>query len=296
VSLVRTAGPPAAAERAVDVRVAAVLTREFDPAGLTLPPEHREALGVYLADLVRPYGLAPPVGPFDGGHSYGEMGEALIRTTVGPDAPVDLLVVAYAIPDVRPGRATAAYLSYVCPGVPMSFAICDQASAAPFSGLRLIREYARTGGCRRALLLVVEQSALHHEPARPVTVPTGHTGCAIRCDVDGSTGPRLAPPRQHVGVTADRVAATLADDLAALADDRGPVTLILGGGMPAHGFDPWCARVRVAASGRPLTGVWTELAAELTDGPGPGLVVVADHAPDLGYLSVAVLDRGADGA
>ena len=88
------------------------------------------------------------------------MAEELIRSVVPPDEPVDVLVLAFAVPDARPGRATASYLSHVCPGEPLAFAICDQGSAAAFTGLRLIREYARTGGCARGLLLVVEQAIL----------------------------------------------------------------------------------------------------------------------------------------
>lgn len=34
----------------------------------------------------------------------------------------------------------------------MAFAVCDQGAAAAFTGLRLATEYARTGGCRRAVL------------------------------------------------------------------------------------------------------------------------------------------------
>jgi len=67
------------------------------------------------------------------------MAEALIRELVPADAPVDLIVLAFAVPDVRPGRATATYLSHVCPGNPLAFAVCDQGSAAAFTGLRLAR-------------------------------------------------------------------------------------------------------------------------------------------------------------
>jgi 4-hydroxymandelate oxidase len=275
------AGPPTPSASTGDLRVTAALTRDFE-AGLTLPPAHRDALGVYLADLVRPYGLPEPVGPFDGGHAYGEMGEALIRAAVAPDASVDLLVLAYAMPDVRPGRATAAYLSHVCPGVPMAFAICDQATAAPFVGLRVIREYARSGGCARALLLAVEQAALFHDPPEPADIPVGHAGCALLCDATISDGPPLGAVWQCAGVTPDRAVAVLHEKL------TGGGTLILGGDLPAGAFDGRFDRVRVAPAGRPLTGVWSELCDEISAG-NDRPVVVAHHDARLGYLSVAAL-------
>jgi hypothetical protein len=46
-------------------------------------------------------------------------------------------VLAFSPHDVQPGRQTAAYLSAVNPGAPMAFAVCDQGSAAAFSGLRV---------------------------------------------------------------------------------------------------------------------------------------------------------------
>ena len=54
------------------------------------------------------------------------MAEAVIARAVLPGEDVDLLVLAYAIPDITPGRATATYLSHICPGNPLAFAICDQ--------------------------------------------------------------------------------------------------------------------------------------------------------------------------
>src|SRR5260221_10540095 len=151
-----------------------------DPASLTRDEAHTARLDVYLTDLLQPYGLALKPGALEpDGQSYGEMAEALIELAVPAAEGVDLLVLAYAIPDIAPGRATTTYLSHVCPGGPMAFAISDQGTAAAFTGLRLIREYARSGGLRKALLLVVEQAALPYDPAVPVAVPAGHTGVAL---------------------------------------------------------------------------------------------------------------------
>src|SRR4029078_6392134 len=109
------------------------------PAAYLRDPRHRADLHEYLSDLVAPHGIALREGSRDAvdGHSYGEMAEALIRAAVPEDEPVDVLVLAFAVPDVRPGRSTPAYLSLICPGNPMAFAVCDQGPAAAFTGLRL---------------------------------------------------------------------------------------------------------------------------------------------------------------
>ncbi|GAA1172138.1 hypothetical protein F4556_006473 [Kitasatospora gansuensis] len=149
-----------------------------EPAALADDPVHAERLRRYLTDLLRPYGRELDPGPFRG-QSYGEMAEALIRATVPAGESVDLLVLAYSVPDLTPGRATASYLSHVCPGTPMAFAVSDHGSASAFTALRLVDAYARSGGLRRALLLVVEQDALPYDPGVPVTVPAESRGVAL---------------------------------------------------------------------------------------------------------------------
>jgi len=155
------------------LRVSRAERRVFDgTSDAALHPD----LGVFLADLVRPYGftLRDDLLARGSGHSYGEMGEALLGAVLPTGQPVDLIVLAFAMPDIWPERATASYLSHLCPGDPMAFAICDQGTAAAFTGLRLAREYARTDGCRRALLLIVEQAALHYQPALPHQLVQSH--------------------------------------------------------------------------------------------------------------------------
>ena len=160
------------------------------PAEFLADPGNRARVGEYLADMARPYGREVPAALFGEppspalGHSYGEMAEALIGAVVPADEPVDLLVLAFSIHDLRPGRQTAAYLSHVTPGAPMAFAICDQGSAAAFTGLRIAREYASSAGIRRALLIVAEQAALPYDC--PVPVPSQHRAVAMLYG-DGAT-------------------------------------------------------------------------------------------------------------
>ncbi|HEX8768439.1 MAG TPA: hypothetical protein VF714_08725, partial [Jatrophihabitans sp.] len=129
-----------------DLRLVRAERRTFSgPSRFLSDPANRAAVSSYLSDLPRPHPTeasgAPPVlvAP-DQGHSYGEMAEALIGALVPAEEPVGLLVLAYSVHDVQPGRATATYLSSVCPGTPMAFAISDQGSAAAYSALRIARD------------------------------------------------------------------------------------------------------------------------------------------------------------
>jgi 4-hydroxymandelate oxidase len=254
-------GPPVATSRRLRIRAVARRTFEAPPA-IAGRPEHRPHLHEYLSDLVKPYGLS--LQDDLAGHSYGEMAATLIGELVPADQPVELLVVAFAIPDVRPGRATATYLSHLCPGQPLAFAVCDQGSAAAFTGLRLIRDYTRSGGCRRALLLVLEQAGLPYDAGLPVDVPAAPTAVGLLCDGDGdSDAPaRVESIRQYAGVAPDEVAALLPGTGQVIANDE----------LPA---------------GRPHTAVWWELADALQR---PGRVTLAAHDPHLRYLCLTTIE------
>ena len=276
-----------------------------DPAALAGDLVHTERLRRYLTDLLRPYGRAPdpdalgPGAPRRGGQSYGEMAEALIRATVPPGEAVDLLVLAYSLPDITPGRATTTYLSHVCPGTPMAFAVSDQGAAGAFTALRLVDAYARSGGLRRALLLVVEQDWLPYDPGIPVATPAGSHGVALLFG-EPQPGERVARVSRVATRTlpTDSPGAALAAELGVLGHPEGPVpvTAILGGtpeaailggtpeagaGPPAGAAHPLPEGLRFADAGQPGTGVWWELAGELVGGPVGGPVdVTADSTAD----------------
>jgi hypothetical protein len=254
VSRIFTAGPPGppGPRDGAALWVRRLARRGYaGPAGLAGDAGHRDRLRVYLGDLLRPYGLTPRA-DVSRGHSYGEMADELLdaaaaaaRDPAAADEPVDLLVLAYAIPDIAPGRATATYLSDRGTGAPLAFAVCDQGPAAAFTGLRLIQRYAATGAVERALLLVVEQADLPYDPGVPVDIPAGHSAVALWCATTPEATTRIGAVRQHTGISVAAAAAYLPGD----------AVLVLGDGLAA----PPGARVRTAAAGRPYTGVWWEL-------------------------------------
>jgi hypothetical protein len=300
----RSAGSGSAAPRSAgsgppchDLYLVRAARRAFTgPAEFLADPRNRARVGEYLADAARPYGREVPAALFgeppspELGHSYGEMAEALIGPVVPPDEPVGLLVLAFAIHDLRPGRQTAAYLSHLTPGAPMAFAICDQGPAAAFTGLRVAREYAASAGIRRALVIVVEQAALPYDC--PVPVPSRHQGVAMLYGDRAGLAARVAGVRQHPGVPPDGVAGLAAADLAELAAGHREAELVLSDALAAAWTTPAAGRVRVMPPGQPSTGLWWGLADELAGGAdAPGLLVAGDYDPGLGYLCLTAFER-----
>jgi hypothetical protein len=295
------ARPPTGPPPRRDLYLVRAVHRTFTgPAEFLADQQNRARVAEYLTDMARPYAREVPADLFGPaassalGHSYGEMASSVIDQAVTADEPVDLLVLAFSIHDLRPGRQTAAYLSGVTPGAPMAFAICDQGSAAAFSGLRIVGEYASSAGIERALVIVVEQADLPY--SCPAPVPSQHRAVAMLY----STGPcgdgampraRVADIRQHPGVPPGDVADLAAADLTELAARHHDVGLVLSDALAAVWTAPVAGRVRVMPPGQPSTEVWWGLIDELTgDAAHADLVVVADYDRDLRYLCLTAFD------
>lgn len=90
--------------------------------------------------------------------------QLLAGDPLGPVTP-DLVMVAYALPDVHPFTTTATQLNWLLGNRAASFAVSEQGLAAPFSALRIAAAYCRLGRCDKAVLAVVEQTVLpNHDP------------------------------------------------------------------------------------------------------------------------------------
>ncbi|WP_211291364.1 2-hydroxy-acid oxidase [Micromonospora wenchangensis] len=270
------------------------------PSTLLDDPKQRARSARYLADLAHPYGLELPDGPGQEalGRSHAEMAEALIGALVPPHEPVDLLVLAFARHDVLPGRATATYLSHLCPGTPLSFAVCDQGPAAVVSGLRLAHAYASPDGGTTALLIAVDQAVLPYRTPTPAPARQQAVAMLYRTAPVAGTEPgpdpagdvvpapaRMTVLRQHPDVAAGDVAALAGSELAALSAGRPDTRIVLGvdlaAAWPAHPT----GGVTVAPPGQPVTGPWWTLLDVLAAGPArSGPVLTADYDPDLRYL------------
>ncbi len=260
------------------LRVRAAAGRTFDElTGQVLNP----TMPGYVRDMAAPYGLAvrEDLLAAGAGHSYVEMCLPLLADLVPEDRPADLLVLATGIPDIRYGRSTATVLSWHCAGAPMAFTVCDQGLLAAFTALHLIAGYARTGGCRRAVLLVAEQPTVYHELPVPAPVPDRAAAVGVVLETSGEPGGLSV--RRHTAVAPHEVPGVLAADLPADA------TVILG---PELARRAAIDDVVVCQENQPYTGVWFELSRRLPrsrDSGGP--VVLAEYDPGMGYLFSATV-------
>ncbi len=264
-------------------------------------------LGGYLTDLLGQYGLAlrDNVDLQGSGHSYGEMAESLIPEVLasggpvsggpvsgGPAEPVDLLIFAFAVADLAPGRATATYLASLCPGEPLAFTICDQGIAAPYTALRLLGAYG--GSARRAVLMVAEQATAFYDLPAPAEMPTRHAAVLLVFDAGSAGG--FGPVRQLRGVGPMAVPDVVSAAVTELAADHDEVTLITGNGLDSCGpLPPMLSGQRLAApAGQPCTGVWWQLAGGLGSSAAAGRrVLIADYDAALEYVCVTAIDVAA---
>ncbi|MFF2076654.1 hypothetical protein ACFVXG_18075 [Kitasatospora sp. NPDC058162] len=240
------AGPPGSpapgSPAPVGLRITRALARCSDGRSeASLDPDLR----VFVADLVRPYGLPLREDLLrEGvGHSYEELAAGLLREALAEDEPVDLLILAFDTPDVRPGAPSSLALSRSVPGEPLAFAVCDQGTAAAFTALRLAAEYHRAGACRRAVVVLAEQTALHYEPAEPVVMPERHAAVVLVCEEAPGAGLAVhqwsGPDRPEPSVRAR-------------AEELGPGAAVLDATGADGGF-----------AAQPFTGPWAELAERL---------------------------------
>lgn len=253
-----------------------------------------QQLGCYLADMLGQYGLVPrdDVDLQSSGHSYGEMAKSLIPAVLALDGlagssqrPVDLIIFAFAVADLAPGRSTATYLARLCPGEPLAFTICDQGIAAPYTALKLLGAYSGSAGCRRAVLMVAEQATAFYDLPAPAEMPTRHAAVLLVFDADSEGG--FGPVRQVRGVGPAAAYDVVTAAVTELASGHGDVTLITGNGLDSCGLMPQLA----APAGQPCTGVWWQLVGGLGSAGATGRrVLLADYDAALEYVCIAAID------
>ncbi|MCI4066942.1 hypothetical protein MRQ36_32020 [Micromonospora sp. R77] len=107
--------------------------------------------------------------------SYHDMVRAVVDELGPALADVDLVITVDGSPDCRHQSFPGALLADLLPGEPLMMGISEQGVAGPFTALRVAHHQLRTGGARRALIVVMEQSTLPPDdtavrPTRDVAV------------------------------------------------------------------------------------------------------------------------------
>lgn len=287
---------------ALPIRLAATLSREFTRGSRSEAPADYAALHESLGDLSELYGAAyrPDLLDPDRLVSYMYMASELLGELGQLLGEVDLVVLAYATPEIDTRDFVGCFLADAVPGGPLVFSLSDQGPTAPFTALRLAGDYLEDRAGRRALVLALDQHTIPWDVPDRAALPTCNAAVAVVVDRTGP-GPdagghgagAATQVRQRASVAPEDVGAAIEEALASarLRFGRGAV-LVAGRDTPLPpDAVASAAAVLVADRGRVCTGVWHALDEHRLNHPdGTGPVVVVDYDPVWRYLGVAVFD------
>ncbi|WP_371622520.1 hypothetical protein OG245_06120 [Streptomyces sp. NBC_01116] len=249
------------------------------------PYDESPATLSYYRDLVEPFGMtvdeellrsAPHV-------THRELIDRLGAPEDIRRCDPDLVIVTHALPDVTPFAAIAPHLNWLLGDrATTSFGISQQGLAAPFTALRIISAFQRSGRSRTAVLAVLEQTTLPTRFALAHDTPLTDSGALLVLGVDG--GPQVTDVS---AIDTTRAAVERLTELVA-ADPQGTL-LVLGPWFDESGLDPAARRQRLAA-GTYATSVWLALARHWrTWRQEYAAVVLCDTDPRTGSTHLAVL-------
>ncbi|MCE7003215.1 hypothetical protein LWC34_10280 [Kibdelosporangium philippinense] len=129
----------------------------------------------YYADLLGQFGHTLDLAQLASGRSIGypELASAVVAD-LGIDEP-DLILLAYAIPDLHPLKTVATYVNHLFGDQACSMALSEQGLQAPYTALRMADAYQ----CDQALILVLEQTTLPYRDPLVHDTPLSDTAVAL---------------------------------------------------------------------------------------------------------------------
>jgi hypothetical protein len=145
-----------------------------------------------------------------------QLAEAVLREMAPPIASPDLLILAYALPDLHPLKSTTTYLNYLLGGESRSFAVAEQGLRAPFTALRIADAYVRAVRYANLALFICDQTTLPYYDPVVHDTPLADGALALGCaeatrDYLAMHRSRLAKAdHSEVDGVADRIAAVRA--------------------------------------------------------------------------------------
>jgi hypothetical protein len=257
--------------------------------------EYADVDRIYFTDLLRTYNMNCREEAFAAGrNTFREMVAALMPRLASFTDRFDLAVMANATPDAEPGWPMCYFNHHVAdPG--LSFAISDQGVVAPFTALRVIADLAFTDQARRAILLIMDQSALVHSGPVPERLRARRDAVvALVFDTAGGLG--SLSMRHSIDVAPGEVAAYLNEEARQATAVGTASTALYGQGLRPLRPDLRADELRFAAPGLPCTGAWSMLAESLPSWSVTGRrVLIADYDEDLRRLAFCTINVTAGG-
>lgn len=254
------------------LRLAGAVRAGFGPSG-RVPDDNADA---YYRGMAGIFGAGLDRVALDRGNhnTFSAMGAAVLAGLGGEAGPIDLVVLAHAVPDIDVHGFAAAAVSYRIGGEPAAFAVGDQGSATPFTALRVAGAYARADEAKRVLVLLLDQATVPYRSSVPPPLADFAVGLVLTADPTASLAVHQFPDTDPAGV---RLL------LRRLVPANPDATVLLGPGVDPRDL-PYPARVVAVPEGQPTTGLWARLVPRRD-----ARVVAVDYDPRLRYLCVATV-------
>lgn len=262
-----TPAPPAARAAAARRKLTLVAQHAVQFAIARNPMDDRSR--AFTADMLRATGVPFEVEAIENllVNGYAELALAALAPLLGDgksDGGVDLVVLAYAVPDMQSAQLPIARITAEHPGVKAAFGVADAGVVAPFQAVALAEVFATRFGYRRVAVVALDQCSLPYEAvAQPYQVARVDSAAVVVFETGAGAG-HVAVQRSGVGGGADQHRA-LDEVFTELVDHAGlyPDHLVLGAGVdplwsPAGGNHQRSDLERVPV-GSPCTGVWSRL-------------------------------------
>jgi hypothetical protein len=242
----------------------------------------------FIADLLASLDVEHDPGLYarGDGNSFISMSRELLDGLDRPLPAMDLVLLAYYLPDRLLFEIAGCYVTEQCPGHPTTFSVSGQGVGAPFTALRILNQMRLAGEVADGAVFVFDQSTV------PYRDPDVHDGLVRDCAV------LLATDTAGVG---DGAALDFVDEQP-VVDPAGrlhalirqiPRVRIVAGRMLADRLDQdFRTRHGIVAGPRHrlCTSAWAALAEHW---PRDRYTVVADYDPHEGRLFQAGLRPGA---
>jgi len=242
----------------------------------------------FLTDFLASFGMEPDLGLYarGGGNSFIRMSQEMLDGLDRPLPAMDLVLLAYHLPDRQIFEVAGCWLAERCPGRPAVCSVSGQGVGAPFTALRILRGMRLAGQLTDGAVFVLDQSTT------PYRDPDVHDGTARDCAVLLTTDTADASD----GAVLDFMDEQPADDPAERLDAlirRIPGVRIVAGRLLADILDP-DFRDRHGIVAGPRHGLCTSAWAALAEHwPRGRYTVVADYDPHEGRLFQVGLRPGA---